>query len=461
MNLQDFKQKAVEALGFDCLNVMQTKMLETAVSGQNVLLLSPTGSGKTAAFLLPLVAQTEVPTHGLVIVPSRELAQQIGDVAKQLGIRTVLCYGGHDARIENQRLATLNNEAAYLIIGTSGRLKDHIERKHIDPQQFSHLVLDEYDKSLELGFEEEIRFIISRLTNRRQTLLTSATHAVPIAPWLNFKPYEQLDFTQGVADSKSKQEALPQEGKLALYQVKSPVADKLETLKELLTSLPDRQPVIIFSGYRESAERIAHYLQEQGMECALYHGGLPQDLRDKALIRLRANTVQYISATDLAARGLDIPEVAHIVHYHLPADVETLTHRNGRTARNGASGTAYLLIGPNETLPDFIATKVPVYNFKQQRAAKAQQNDNEVVAEPQRTLVYIGRGKKEKISKGDILGFFTKNGGIEGRQIGRIDVMEHCAYCAIDADVVQAVLDKVKGLKIKGEKTIYKIVSAN
>ena len=457
MNLEDFKQKAVEAMGFDCLNVMQTKMLETAVSGQNVLLLSPTGSGKTVAFLLPLLAQGEM--HGLVIVPSRELAQQIGEVAKKLGLRTVLCYGGHDARIENQRLSTLDNESAYLIVGTSGRLKDHIERKHIDPQQFTYLVLDEYDKSLELGFEEEIRFITSRLTQRRQTLLTSATHAVPIAPWLNFKPYEQLDFTQGASTPGKK--ATQSEGKLSLSQVKSPIADKLETLKELLTSLPDRQPVIIFSGYRESAERIAHYLQEQGMECALYHGGLPQDLRDKALIRLRANTVQYISSTDLAARGLDIPEVAHIVHYHLPVDVETLTHRNGRTARNGASGTAYLLLGPNETMPEFITAKVPVYNFKQQRAAKAQQSDNVPVAEQPRTLVYIGRGKKEKISKGDILGFFTKNAGLAGSQIGRIDVMEHCSYCAIDSAVVQAALEKVKGQKIKGEKTIYKIVASN
>ena len=458
MNLEDFKQKAVEAMGFDCLNVMQTKMLETAVSGQNVLLLSPTGSGKTVAFLLPLLAQGEM--RGLVIVPSRELAQQIGEVAKRLGLRTVLCYGGHDARIENQRLATLEGEKAYLIVGTSGRLKDHIERKHIDPQQFTHLVLDEYDKSLELGFEEEIRFITSRLTQRKQALLTSATHAVPIAPWLNFKPYEQLDFTQGASNTKNTREALPQEGKLAQYQVKAPIADKLETLKELLSSLPDRQPVIIFSGYRESAERIAHYLQEQGMECALYHGGLPQDLRDKALIRLRANTVQYISSTDLAARGLDIPEVAHIVHYHLPADVETLTHRNGRTARNGASGTAYYIVGPNETLPDCITAKVQVYNFKQQRSAKAQQTDA-AQTEPQRTLVYIGRGKKEKISKGDIVGFFAKNAGLSGAQIGRIDVMEHCSYCAIDSDVVSAALEKVKGLKIKGEKTIYKIVASN
>ena len=456
MNLEDFKKRAVEAMGFDRLNVMQEKMLETAVSGQNVLLLSPTGSGKTVAFLLPLMCE---PTRTLIIVPSRELAQQIGETAKRLGLRSVLCYGGHDVRIENQRLESLQSAQSYLIIGTSGRLKDHIERRHIDPATFTHLVLDEYDKSLELGFEEEIRFITSRLTNRKQALLTSATHAVPIAPWLNFKPYEQLDFTQGANTDKGHRETLPQEGKLAQYQVKSPIADKLETLKELLTSLPDRQPVIIFSGYRESAERIAHYLKEQNMECALYHGGLPQDLRDKALIRLRANTVQYISSTDLAARGLDIPEVAHIVHYHLPADVETMTHRNGRTARNGASGTAYFLIGPNEALPDFITTKVPVYNFKQQRSAKAQEANS--AADPQRTLVYIGRGKKEKISKGDILGFFTKNAGLAGSQIGRIDVMEHCSYCAIDSDVVNATLEKVKGLKIKGEKTIYKIVASN
>lgn len=453
-------------MGFDRLNAMQEKMLETAVSGRNVLLLSPTGSGKTVAFLLPLLQyegtanELRSLTRALIIVPSRELAQQIGEVGKRLGLRCVLCYGGHDVRIENQRLESLANASSYVIIGTSGRLKDHIERKHIDPAIFTHLIIDEYDKSLELGFEEEMRFIISRMTGRRQTFLTSATHAIPIAPWLNFVPYEQVNALinspkEGKKGEDQKSGSLGQGWNGSLYQVKSPIADKLETLKELLIALPDDKPAMIFSNYRESSERIAHYLKEQGIECALYHGGLDQDLRDKAMIRLRANTVRVMSATDLAARGLDIPELTHIIHYHLPADAETFTHRCGRTARNGASGNAYFIVGPSEFLPEFIDSKIPFFTLGKKKTAQPKEEG------PSFSLVYIGRGKKEKISKGDILGFFTKNGGIDGNKIGRIDIMEHCSYCAIQSDVVNTVLEKVKGLKIKGEKTIYKVVESN
>jgi len=249
-----------------------------------------------------------------------------------------------------------------------------------------------------------------------------------------------------------------------LFQVKSPIADKLETLKELLNALPDQRPAIIFSGFRESSERIAHYLQEQGIQCALYHGGLNQDLRDKALIRLRSNTVRFMSATDLGARGLDIPEVGHIIHYHLPNDEATFTHRNGRTARMGASGNAYFIVGPNEFLPEFIDSNLPYFTLTKKNSLPLREGQGGSLREGQGgslTLVYIGRGKKEKISKGDILGFFTKNGGITGDKIGRIDIQEHCSYCAISSDVVNEVLDKVKGLKIKGEKTIYKIVTTN
>ena len=436
MNLNDLKQRALEALGFERLHAMQEKMLETAVSGSRVLLLSPTGSGKTVAFLLPLLAQ---PGKALIIVPSRELAQQIGEVAKKLGLPNTVCYGGHDPRIEVQRLENLQANPSYLIVGTAGRLKDHIERQRINPKNFTQLVLDEYDKSLELGFEEEMKFIITRCANLDLKILTSATHTTPIVPWLDFKPYTQLDYTA------------PEET-LKVYQVKSPIPDKLQTLKELLLSLPDDGPAIVFSNYRESAERIAHYLQDEGMGCALYHGGMEQDMRDKALIRLRASCVSVMSATDLAARGLDIAEVRHIIHYHLPADEETLTHRNGRTARNGAEGTAYFLVGPNEFLPEFVGGKVPSYTLHRRKQRPS---------EPPFELIYIGRGKKEKISKGDIVGFMTKNGGIDGSQIGKIFVMEHCSYCALRKESVREVLEKVKGQKIKGEKTIYKVVDGN
>ena len=435
MDLNILKQKAIGALSFERLHPMQEKMLETTVSSPHVLLLSPTGSGKTVAFLLPLLAQ---PGKALIIVPSRELAQQIGEVAKKLGLPNTVCYGGHDPRIEVQRLENLQANASYLIIGTSGRLKDHIERQRINPKDFTQLVLDEFDKSMELGFEEEMKFIISRCTNLGLKILTSATHTTPIAPWLDFKPYEQLDYTQP-GDT------------LKLYQVKSPVADKLETLKNLLLSLPDDGPAIVFSNYRESAERIAHYLQDEGIGCALYHGGMEQDVRDKALIRLRANCVRVMSATDLAARGLDIPEVRHIIHYHLPADAESFTHRNGRTARNGAEGTAYFLVGPNEFLPEFAGTDVPYFSTRNKKTMPATPFE----------LIYIGRGKKEKISKGDIVGFMTKTGGADGSQLGKIFVMEHCSYCALRKEAVRDVLNRVKGQKIKGEKTIYKIVDGN
>lgn len=464
MNLSALKQRAVEAMGFDRLNAMQEQMLEAAASGKNVMLLSPTGSGKTVAFLLPLMAQE--PFHALCIVPSRELAQQIGEVARKLGIRTVVCYGGHDVRIENDRLAALTGNAeqlaksSFLLVSTSGRCKDHLERQHINPSIFTHLILDEYDKSLELGFEEEVRFIVQRLSMLKQRVLTSATHGMPIAPWLNMKPYEQVASGEvaNKDDKGNEAQKYAQNKQLTLWQVKSPIADKLETLKELLLAIEGGQ-TIVFSNYRESSERIAHFLIDNGIGCALYHGGMDQDMRDKALIRFRQQSIGILVSTDLASRGLDIPDVTHVIHYHLPADEEAFTHRNGRTARAGASGNAYLIIGPNEFVPEYIASEPPYFTAK-----KAAQNNN--TTEPQNNAptyatVYIGRGKKEKISKGDIVGFFTKNGGIDGSQIGRIDVMEHCSYCAICTEVVHDVLTKVKGLKIKGEKTLYKIVDGN
>jgi len=470
-------------MGFDRLNAMQEQMLEVAASGQNTLLLSPTGSGKTVAFLLPLMAQAEkkisltphpssLTPHPsslrvLIIVPSRELAQQIGEVARKLGIRIVVCYGGHDIRIENDRLAALSNEkGSYMIVSTSGRCKDHIERERIDGRIFTHLVLDEYDKSLELGFEEEMKYIVGKLTGLQQRILTSATHAMPIAPWLGMKPYVQVSALQAndnENDNDNSKYALG-EG-LKLWQVKSPIADKLETLKALLLNLmaqgKSEESFIIFSNYRESSERIAHYLADNGIGSALYHGGLDQAYRDKALIRFRQQSVRILVSTDLASRGLDIEGVNHVIHYHLPADEEAFTHRNGRTARAGATGNAYLIIGPNEFVPEYVSKEPPFFTLRPTSSLIT--HPSSLITNPSSltqsfATVYIGRGKKEKISKGDVVGFFTRNGGIDGSQIGRIDILEHCAYCAIRSEVVNEVLKKVQGLKIKGEKTIYKIV---
>lgn len=450
----DIRESALKAMGFDSLNSMQEQMLQRFRDGRDVLLLSPTGSGKTLAFLLPvwqtLAAQ---PAASLIIAPSRELVQQIADVWQRLhtGIQRVACYGGHDLRIEQQQLQALADAtSSYLLVGTPGRLKDHIERGNIRPEAFSFLVIDEFDKSLELGFEEEMHAIIDTLVSLRQRIFTSATHAVPIAPWTNFSNYQQLDFG---SDQKEPE-------KLTFYQVKSPVPDKLETLRELLLSLLSsknqdaQEQAIVFANYREAAERIAHYLSEQGIENALYHGGLDQEMRDKSIIRLRGGSIRVLVSTDLASRGLDLPEVAHIIHYHFPQSAEAYTHRNGRTARAGAQGAAYVIVGPEEVLPKYFPAKLPYYTIKKASLLKAELVTNY-------TTVYIGRGKKEKILKGDVVGFFTKNGGLKGSDLGRIDVMDHCSYVAIRREVAVDALTKVKGLKIKGEKTHYLIVTGS
>ena len=460
----DIRQRALEATGFEHLNPMQEKMLEAMPNGRDILLLSPTGSGKTLAFLLPLwqTLTTSATTKGnakltkeaLIIAPSRELVQQIADVWQGLhsGIRCIACYGGHDLRIEQQQLNSIQAGSAWLLVGTPGRLKDHIERENIDPASKSYLVIDEFDKSLELGFEDEMKAILGTLTGLRQRIFTSATHAVPIAPWTGFKDYEQIAFISNPITGERTEEAA---SKLSQYQLKSPIADKLETLKSLICNLLSNNTedsLIVFANYREAAERISHYLTDEGIENALYHGGLEQDMRDKSIIRLRGGSIRVLVSTDLASRGLDLPEVAHVVHYHFPQSQEAYTHRNGRTARAGATGSAYVIVGPEEVLPDFFPDKLPYYSLRK----KAQS-----IASPLMVTVYIGRGKKEKISKGDVVGFFTKNAGLKGSDIGRIDIMDHCAYASLRREVAAEALEKVRGLKIKGEKTHYLIVSGS
>ena len=448
MKMSQIKQMAIKAMDFSRLNGMQETMLEESSSGNNILLLSPTGSGKTIAFLLPIITRLQEDSSALVIVPSRELALQINEVFHKLktGIRSVCCYGGHDIKKETEILSTVKDNESVLLICTPGRLKDHIEHGNIPKVLINTLVLDEYDKILELGFEDELKFIVSNLPAISQIILTSATHAVPIAKWLNFKDYKQLSYLSKSENNENAKYELTDN--LDIYQVKSPVNDKLDTLYDLLCSIKDDAQIIVFSNYRESSERISHFLSDKGIDNSLYHGGLEQDIREKAVARFRGNSIRVMVSTDLASRGLDIPDVAHIIHYHLPSDEEAFVHRNGRTARAGASGAAYLIIGPNEFVPEYLKKKPAFFHISGKNTFK----------QSSFVSVYIGRGKKDKISKGDVLGFFTKNAGIDGSMIGRIDIFEKCAYCSINRSVAADVVDRVKGLKIKGEKTHYLIV---
>lgn len=422
---------------------MQIAAVEAIGNGQNVLLLSPTGSGKTLAFLLPIIDRLTAADDGsegpraVIIVPSRELAQQIETVARsllrewQLPLHCMALYGGR-ATMDEHRV--LREVRPALIVATPGRFLDHVGKGNIDVSHAEALVMDEYDKCLELGFKEEMDRVIHTLDFCRQVVLTSATLAESAVTAFGCRRFQTLDFLAA--------ESL--EARLQTYVVASPEKDKLETLGLLLTQLADEQS-IVFVAHRESAERIVRYLKNGKFAAVMYHGGMEQDHRERALYKFRAGAATVLVSTDLAARGLDIPSVRHVVHYHLPADEAAFTHRSGRTARWEDSGSAYLILGPEETLPAYVSPTTTALQLTAPRIHARQ---------PKWTLLYIGRGKKAKLSRADILGFLCKKGGLTAQQIGRIDITPLASYVAVERTAVKGLLQQIAGEKIKGQRTI-------
>lgn len=426
-------------LGIEQLIPMQEKMSKAATQQGGIVLLSPTGSGKTLAYLLPLVSLVNPANDALqaaVVLPTRELAQQSEDVLKRMktGLRSMALYGGRPAMDEHRIMRELKPQ---IVFATPGRLLDHLGKENLSPYAVKSLVIDEFDKCLELGFQEEMETLLKYFTKATHCWLTSATDAEAIPAFMqkiapNFKTLNYLD---GDNDTKLR---------IEVQQVLSPQKDKLETLGRLLTTLKG-QPAIVFVGYRESAERVGKWLRQNGFFAEVYHGGMEQDWRERALYKFRNGSANVLVSTDLAARGLDIPEVKVVIHYHLPLKEEDYTHRNGRTARWDAQGAIYLLLGPEEHCPEY-AGSLSTLRVDDVALLKP--------LPPVFTTLYIGRGKREKLSKGDVFGFLCKKGGLKNDEIGRIDISAHHAYVAVARKKVKALLRQVSGEKIKGMKTL-------
>lgn len=422
-------------LGIDNLNKMQNAALRSIVKGKNTLLLSPTGSGKTLAFLLPvleLLDENVAKVQCLVVVPSRELALQIESVWKKMGtqFKVNTCYGGHSIDTE---LNNLSNPPA-LLIGTPGRLTDHLERKSFETDYIKTLVLDEFDKSLQLGFQEEMNTIIGQLPNLEKRVLLSATSDVEIPDFVNMQSPVVLDYIEE-----------EQNDSLSIKLVLSPEKDKIETLFQLICSF-NSEPALIFCNHREVTERTSELLNQKGIQSGYYHGGMDQDDRERILIQFRNGSLNYLVTTDLAARGLDIPEMNHVVHYHLPSQESEFTHRNGRTARMHATGTAYIIQFKDEKTPEYISDDLEVLKVK---ASKSLPN------RPEYQTIYISGGKKNKLNKGDIVGFFIQKGKLDKNDLGLIEVKDFISFVAVRISAVKALLRNIKDEKMKGKK--YKI----
>lgn len=419
------------------LNAMQQASADAILNHHDdVVVLSPTGSGKTLAYLLPLSQLVNADSDDvqvMVVVPGRELALQTVTVLKDMGtgLRACACYGGRSTMDEHRILRRVKPQ---LICGTPGRLNDHLDKGNIDASHVRFVVIDEFDKCLEMGFHDEMQALMQKLPQRGvRRILLSATDADDLSLYVNHPV--RIDYREAT-------EQVPD--RVTVYVVHAPVKDKLETLSQLLRKLQS-QSSIVFLNYRDSVERTADYLRSEGFVVTAFHGGLDQKQREEALYKFSNGSANIMVSTDLGSRGLDIPNIQNIIHYHLPEQEENYIHRVGRTARWDKHGRTFFILNQEEAVPDYVDADIQDFDVSDAPST---------VPEPRMATLYVGKGKKDKISKGDIVGFLCKKGGLKASEIGRIDVSDYYAYAAVDRKKFRQVLTQVKGEKIKGVRTV-------
>ncbi|MGF7230186.1 DEAD/DEAH box helicase [Arachidicoccus sp.] len=432
-------QTLLDNLQIQTLNEMQQAALAANERDQDLILLSATGSGKTLAFLLPLFLQLKAQvkhTQALIVVPSRELALQIEQVFKkmQTGFKVTCCYGGHKREIEENNLI----DSPALIIGTPGRLCDHLRRGSIQTKDIRLLVLDEFDKSLELGFLAEMEFILTSLKHISKKVLTSATEAVDIPGFLALNNAQKLSFLTQETELKNS---------LDVKKIVSDSENKFDILFRFLCKIGNRS-TIVFCNHREAVERVSNQLYEKGIYNEFYHGAMEQRDRDSALNKFRNGTVNILVTTDLAARGLDIPNIRYIIHYQLPQTQDIYTHRNGRTARMEASGTVVLFLSSTEYLPPYVDQDIEEIELP----AK--------VVLPEKTkwvTFFIAAGKKDKVNKIDIVGFLSQKAELKKEDIGLIEVKDFHSFVAVNRLKSSNALRLIKDQRIKNKKVKIEI----
>jgi len=432
MKLQD---RILNKLGIKALNAMQEEANLGIMAADNVILLSPTGTGKTLAFLLPIINSLQNDIEGiqvLILVPSRELAIQIEQVVREMGtgFKVNAVYGGRPFSKDKIELS----HAPSILVGTPGRVADHLRRETISVNQIKTLVLDEFDKSLEAGFEGEMSEIIFALSHIEKRILTSATQNIEVPKFVGLENEVVIDYSDTVAS------------KLAVKAVLSPDKNKLQTLVDLLCHIGNK-PGIIFCNFKDTIQFVSDFLTDYKIAHGCFYGGLEQIERERALIKFRNGTHQIIIATDLAARGLDINELNFIIHFQLPLKEEEFTHRNGRTARMNSEGTAYVLQWEEEPLPEFIKTD-GIERLDTKKAPKP----------TDWSTLFISGGRKDKISKGDIAGLLFKQGELNKAELGIIELKQDCAFVAVPRFKAEAVIAKTNNTRLKKKKVRITLV---
>ena len=418
----------LEKLGIEQLNPMQEAASSAIEENSEIVLISPTGSGKTLAFLLPILEHLQTDIIGvqvLIVVPTRELAIQIDQVVRSMGSgwKTSAMYGGQSGSKDKLEL----KNPPTILIGTPGRIADHIRRGHLTTEHLHTLVLDEYDKSLEVGFEKEMAEIVGALPNLKRKVMTSATKQEQIPRFVRMENPTEIIFEN------------KEDGRLHILVI--PTSDKLNSLIELLYYLGDKRG-ILFCNFKDSIQQLQVALNNNHLPHVSFHGDMEQKDREKALLQFRNDSHRLLVATDLAARGIDVPELDFIIHYELPVKNNEFLHRNGRTARMHASGSAFVLLHTKAQPPAYLSL---VENFSIPEVSSPPPPNSFAT-------LYISAGRKDKISKGDIAGFMYTKGQLKQEELGRIEIQSEGSFVAVKREKAETLLLLLNGQKVKGRK---------
>jgi len=437
--------KNLDSLGYREMTAIQAESLPLALDGKDLIAQAKTGSGKTAAFALPLLCKLKPRDFGcqaLVLCPTRELATQVAGEIRRLAryqnnIKVVVLCGGQSI---GPQIGSLEH-GAHIVVGTPGRIKDHLRKKTLSLGRVNTLVLDEADRMLDMGFIDDIEAIIGETPKKRQTLLFSATYPDDIVSLS--KQFQQNP-------SRVSVETLHSEEHITQHFY---ICDKRSKLDRLVSLLNHYQPrtAVVFCNTKALVREVCDHLERSGINAIGLHGDLEQRDRDQVLIQFKHQSCSVLVATDVAARGLDIEDLPAVVNYELPREAEVYIHRIGRTGRAGREGLALTLFSDSERyklgrIEDILGREVEI------EAIETLPANAKALPSPAFTTLCIAGGRKHKVRPGDILGALTGDAGIDGKAVGKIDVMDYAAYVAIDTAVASKALGRLINGKIKGRK---------
>lgn len=443
LSLKPALLKNIESLGYEKLTPIQAESLPHILEGKDVIAQAKTGSGKTAAFGIGLLTKLELnhfKVQAMVVCPTRELAEQVCNEIRKLARFTqnckvlTLCGGTPFA----PQRSSLEN-GVHVVVGTPGRIQEHLSKESLCLNDLKVLVLDEADRMLDMGFEDAIRDVISFAPSNRQTLLFSATYTDAIreiSKQFQFKPISvSIDTSHHSSDIEQ-----------FFYQVDRP--KKASALGYLL-SFYKPESTVIFCNTKRDCDDVASTLDNIGFSVQALHGDLEQKERNQILVRFANKSCSILVATDVAARGLDIKELQAVINYELPWDPEIYVHRVGRTGRAGKKGLALSLCATKELDRVKGVEEYQSFSAKWDEVAPFKMSYEQRLEAPMVTL-WIGGGRKNKVRPGDILGALTGEAGIAGDKVGKIDVLDTHAYVAIMRDSADKALQCLKKGKIKG-----------